>query len=106
MAPEPEAQLYPKQMAGLTACAAGILPLGLLGTVADFRDLDAFRAVIGRSRRLGFTSASVIHPGQVAVLNEEFRPQSDEVDHAKRLLGAYREAVETGRGTASSEGRM
>lgn len=106
MAPEPEALLYPKQTAILAARAAGIMPLGFLGTVADFHDLDAFRAVIRRSRKLGFTGASVIHPSQVVVLNEEFRPQPDEVDHAERLLAVYRDAVDAGRGAASFEGKM
>lgn len=106
MAPEPEALLYPKQTTIFAARAAGIMPLGFLGTVADFRDLDAFRAVIRRSRKLGFMGASVIHPSQVAVLNEEFRPQPDEIDHAERLLAAYRDAVDGGKGAVSFEGKM
>lgn len=106
MAPEAEGLLYPKQQGIFAARAAGILPLGFLGTVADFADLDRFRAVIERSRRLGFTGASVIHPGQIAILNAAFRPQPDELDHARRLVAAYEEAGRAGRGAVAFEGRM
>ena len=64
----------PKQMAVFAARAAGIMPLGFIGSIAEFHDLDGFRQTIRRSRRFGFIGASVIHPSQIAILNEEFRP--------------------------------
>lgn len=106
MQPDAEALMYPKQKAIFAARAAGIQPLGFLGTVADFRDLDAFRTTIRRSRRLGFTGASVIHPGQVAILNEEFSPQPEELDRARRMIAAYETAIREGRGAATFEGKM
>src|ERR1039458_3194850 len=65
MVPEAEGLFYPKQQIVIAARAAGVLPLGFIGTVADYKDLDAFRATARRSRRLGFTGASVIHPSQI-----------------------------------------
>ena len=65
----------PKQMAVFAARAASIMPLGFIGTVAEFHDLDGFRSTIRRSRRFGFIGASVIHPSKVPILNEEFRPR-------------------------------
>jgi citrate lyase subunit beta/citryl-CoA lyase len=106
MQPDAEALMYPKQHAIFAARAAGIQPLGFLGTVADFGDLEAFRATIRRSRRLGFTGASVIHPSQVAILNEEFSPPPDELDRARRMVAAYDEAMRDGRGAATFEGKM
>jgi citrate lyase subunit beta/citryl-CoA lyase len=106
MMPEAEGLMFPKQQAIFAARAAGILPLGFLGTVADFADLDAFRATIRRSRRLGFSGASVIHPNQVAILNEEFRPDPAEVERAQRMVAAYDEAGAAGLGAVVFEGRM
>ncbi len=106
MLPEPEGLLFPKQQAIFAARAAGILPLGFLGTVADFADLDAFRATIRRSRKLGFSGASVIHPGQIAILNEEFSPSPAELDRAQRMVAAYGQATAQGLGAITFEGRM
>jgi citrate lyase subunit beta/citryl-CoA lyase len=104
--PEAEALLYPKQQIVFAARAAGVLPLGFVGTVADFRDLDDFRQVVRRSRRLGFVGASVIHPGQIAILNQEFRPTKEEVASAIRIVAAYEEAVRENRGAIVVDGKM
>jgi citrate lyase subunit beta/citryl-CoA lyase len=106
MLPEAEGLFYPKQQMIIAARAAGILPLGFIGTVADFRDLDAFRATIRRSRRLGFAGASCIHPSQVAILNEEYRPSLDEVAKADRILAAYDAATAAGIGAIELDGKM
>jgi citrate lyase subunit beta / citryl-CoA lyase len=106
MLPEAEGLFYPKQQMIIAARAAGILPLGFIGTVADFRDLDAFRATIRRSRRLGFAGASCIHPSQVAILNEEYRPSADEVAKADRIVAAYDAATAAGIGAIELDGTM
>jgi citrate lyase subunit beta/citryl-CoA lyase len=106
MLPEAEGLLYPKQHMIFAARAAGILPLGFIGTVADFDDLDAFRATIRRSRRLGFAGASCIHPSQVAILNEEYRPSPDEVAAAERITAAYDTATASGVGAIAIDGKM
>jgi citrate lyase subunit beta / citryl-CoA lyase len=106
MLPEAEALFFPKQQMIIAARAAGILPLGFIGTVADFRDLDAYRLAIRRARRLGFMGASCIHPSQVAILNEEFRPSPDEVAAAERAVAAYDAATAAGIGAIELEGKM
>ena len=82
------------------------MPMGFVGTVAEFHDLDAFRENVRRSRRLGFVGASVIHPSQVAILNEEFRPSAEEVDHASRVVAAYDKALAEGVGAVTVDGKM
>jgi citrate lyase subunit beta/citryl-CoA lyase len=106
MLPEAEGLLFPKQQMIIAARSAGILPLGFLGTVADFRDLAAFRATIQRSRRLGFLGAACIHPSQVAILNEEYAPQPGDVAHAERVVTAYEKATAEGVGAIMVDGRM
>ena len=104
--PEGEPLTMPKQMAVFAARAAGIMPLGFIGSIAEFHDLDAFRATIRRSRRFGFTGASVIHPSQVPILNEEFRVDPQEVDHARRVVAAYDKALADGVGAVTVDGKM
>jgi citrate lyase subunit beta/citryl-CoA lyase len=106
MLPSAEGLFMPKQTAIFAARAAGIMPMGFIGTVADFSDLDTFRATVRRSRRLGFFGASVIHPSQVAILNEEFRPSPAEVEHGSRVVAAYDKALAEGIGAVTVDGKM
>jgi citrate lyase subunit beta / citryl-CoA lyase len=106
MRSEPEGLLYPKQQTIFAARAAGILPMGFIGSIADFRDQEAFRAIVRRSRRLGFMGASAVHPLQVSVLNQEFSPDPAEVERAERMIAAYDAAYASGLGAVQFEGAM
>jgi citrate lyase subunit beta / citryl-CoA lyase len=106
MLPEAEGLFMPKQMCVFAARAAGIMPMGFVGTVADFSDLAGFRETVRRSRRIGFMGASVIHPSQVRILNEEFRPSPTEVQHAGRVVAAYDKALADGVGAVTIDGKM
>lgn len=106
MVPEAEGLFMPKQSIVIAARAAGVLPLGFVGTVADYKDLEAFRATARRSRRLGFTGASVIHPSQIPILNEEFRPSAEEVQKAQRVVDAFEKAKLGNTGAIEVDGKM
>jgi citrate lyase subunit beta/citryl-CoA lyase len=106
MVPDTDSLFVPKQQLAIAAHGAGIMPLGFIGTVADYKDLDAFRQTVQRSRRLGFLGAAVIHPSQVAILNEEFAPSGEEVASARRIVAAYDEATAAGRGSIAVDGKM
>lgn len=88
------------------ARAAGVLPMGSVGPFADFSDLEAYRASLRRSRRLGFGCAACIHPSQVAPINEEYGPSAPEVERARRLIAAFDAAIAEGRGAVAFEGQM
>jgi len=106
MLPDPEALFYPKQHTLIAARAAGILPMGFVGSIADFRDQEAFRAIVRRSKRLGFMGASAIHPLQVPVLNEEFGITEADEERARRMVAAYEAAFAQGLGAVQFEGAM
>jgi len=106
MVPEAEGLFYPKQQIVIAARAAGVLPLGFIGTVADYKDLDAFRATARRSRRLGFMGASVIHPSQIEILNAEFRPAPEEVQLARKVVAAFEAAAGGSQGAIQVDGKM
>jgi len=104
--PEAEGLFMPKQMCVFAARAAGIMPLGFVGTVFEFRDLEGFRETVRRAHRLGLVGAAVIHPTQIQILNEEFRPSAAEVDHAQRVVTAYDKALAEGVGAVTVDGKM
>lgn len=104
--PGPDTLALPKQLMLYAARAAGISPLGLIGTVADYKDLESVREVALNSRRFGFDGASCIHPGNVPVLNEAFAPSQVEISEARRVVDAYEEALDRGVGAITIDGWM
>ena len=80
--------------AGVWACDAAY---------GAFKDLDGFRAEAIAAKRLGYIGKSCIHPSQIAVANESFRPSDDEVAFARRVLEA---AAQTSSGAFTVDGRM
>ena len=106
MVPDAETLAFPKQQVAIAARAAGVVPFGIMGTVADYRDTDAVRGIAERSRRFGFEGASCIHPSIVPILNAAFTPSETEVDHARRVVTAYAEAEAAGTGAITVDGKM
>jgi citrate lyase subunit beta/citryl-CoA lyase len=106
MQPDDDVLLAPKQRMIVAARAAGVMPLGFIGTVAGFGDWPKFREMVRRSRRFGFEGAGCIHPGQVTIVNEEYSPSHDEVTYARKIIELNEEAKKTGRGSFAVDGKM
>ena len=104
--PSPDS-MYVWAMHGIAASrAAGILPMGSMGHFAQINDLDSYRAGLKRGRRLGFVTASCIHPSHVPIINEEYGASDEDIDHARRLLTAFEAAAAEGLGAVAFEGSM
>lgn len=104
--PDPVVYQYPKQQALIAARAAGLAPMGLIGTVADFDDNDAFLAVVRNSARFGFEGASCIHPKNVPMLNLGFSPDPEQVTYARRIVEEDAKHAAAGRGSWELDGKM
>lgn len=104
--PTPDALDLPKRIGVVAARAAGVLPLGFIGTVAGLKDLDGYRAMLRRSKAIGFACASCVHPSQVAIINEEYGARPEEVERARRLVAAFEAALAEGKGAVAFEGNM
>jgi len=106
MVPDGDTLFMASQKLVYAARAAGIIPLGTIGTVADYQDLAAYRDSAIKSRKFGFEGSACIHPSVVPVLNEEFAPNGDEVTAAERIVAAYQEAQTAGKGAIQLDGKM
>jgi citrate lyase subunit beta/citryl-CoA lyase len=73
---------------------------------ARFQDVAGFRAEAGLARRLGYLGKSCIHPSQVALANDIFRPSDDEIAHARRVAAAADDAEARGVGAYTVDGQM
>ncbi len=106
MEPVADALYVPNVQAVAAARAAGCLPIGYVGTVADYQDEARYREVTQQARRLGFAGGFCIHPKQVPILNEAFSPSATEVAEAEAIVAAYQAAERAGKGAVTHEGRM
>ena len=106
MTPDPETLFLPKMTVLFAARAAGIAPLGMIGTIADYKDLKTIKKIISRSKKFGFEGASCIHPSVIPLLNEGFKPSATEVKYAKQLVEDYVKAEKEGIGAIEIAGMM
>ncbi|MNS65602.1 Malyl-CoA lyase [compost metagenome] len=58
------------------------------------------------SRQMGFLGKSCIHPSQIALANEVYRPSDEEIAHALRVVAAAEEADAKGVGAYVVDGKM
>jgi len=91
-----------RSMCLLAAKAAGVAAIETL--YADFRDEAGLRADCAEASREGFTGRIAIHPDQVDAINEAFTPSTDEVAHARRVVGAFN--ASPGVGVIGLDGKM
>lgn len=103
---EPEALLYPKLRVLIMAVASGITPRGMLGSIANYKDLDLFFESARKSYQFGYKGCSCIHPSQVAVLNRAFAPEKEDVERAQAISDAYLSSVRQGIGATKLDGKM
>jgi citrate lyase subunit beta/citryl-CoA lyase len=76
------------------------------GVFNDVKDLDAFRDECVQGAEMGFDGKTLIHPTQVDVANEVWAPSDADVEHARKVIAAFDEAVAEGRGVITVDGRM
>ena len=101
----PGDQLHYAMSRIVVACRAyGLRPID--GPYGNFRDPEGLEAAAKRASALGYEGKWAIHPSQIDLVNLVFSPTSTEVDQAKRILSALKEAAESGKGAASLDGRM
>jgi citrate lyase subunit beta/citryl-CoA lyase len=105
-APEFDLLLMPNLLVLFAARAAGLLPLGFIGSIGEFSDTDKLRDVAAHARRLGFAGALAIHPTQIAIFNEAFSPSADELEWARRVVAAENDAATRGLSAFSLNGKM
>jgi len=78
---------YARAYVAMAARLAGVPALDLV--TLDFGDGERFTAEALEAWALGYAGKLCIHPAQVALANEAFRPSADELDWAGRLLAAF-----------------
>lgn len=89
----------------VNACrAAGIQPID--SVFSDVADMEALKQNVLKSKSLGFDGMGCIHPRQIKVIHENFAPDTDEIEKAKKIVKAFIDAAEKGLGVVSLGTKM
>jgi citrate lyase subunit beta/citryl-CoA lyase len=81
--------------------------LAIDGPYAAFADLEGLERSARRTAALGFDGKWVIHPSQIATVNEVYSPDPATYARAEGILEAYRQATDgQGLGAVRFEGEM
>lgn len=102
--PEATEVSYARQHVVIAAGAAGVDAIDMVYT--DFEDPEGLREETAFARTLGYDGKLVIHPSQVAVVNDAFTPDPEHVEWAEKVLAARDEAEREEQGVFSVEGEM
>lgn len=76
------------------------------GVYNDFRDAAGLEAECRDGRDFGMDGKTLIHPGQIEIANAVFAPSAEEVSQARRIIAAFDEPENAGRGVITVDGRM
>lgn len=102
--PEGRESQYARSRIVNAAHAAGIQAIdSVFGDVGDMGGLLRWGQA---SRAMGFEGMGCIHPGQIRVIHEAFRPSQAEIEKAQRIVTAFEEAQRKGLGVVSLGSKM
>nr|XP_040137611.1 citramalyl-CoA lyase, mitochondrial isoform X4 [Ictidomys tridecemlineatus] len=87
--------LYARQKIVVVAKAFGLQAIDLV--YIDFRDADGLLRQSREAAAMGFTGKQVIHPNQIAVVQEQFTPSPGKIQWAEELIAAFKAHQQLGK---------
>jgi len=93
----------------LMTCVAAARAYGidiLDGVYTEISNADGFAAECRQACELGFDGKTLIHPQQIAPCNAAFSPSEDEVAWARKIIAAFDQPENAGKGALKIDGRM
>ncbi len=73
---------------------------------SNVKDTEGLFNYAQRARYMGFDGIGVIHPNQIEVVHRAFKPTDEEIEEARRIIEAAKEAEREGKAVISLNGRM
>ncbi len=96
--------LYARNRIVVAARAAGIQAID--SVFSDVGDMDGLLSNVLSSKAMGFEGMGCIHPRQIAVIRKGFSPTPEEIDRARKIVIAYRDAISRGLGVVALGSKM
>ncbi len=89
----------------IVACkAARIQPID--SVYSDVANMEGLLSNVKVSRSLGFEGMGCIHPAQISVIHNGFKPSEDEIDKARQIVEAFNDARKRGLGVVALGSKM
>jgi citrate lyase subunit beta / citryl-CoA lyase len=76
------------------------------GITSDFKNMHSFEYACRLGRDLGFDGKTLVSPSQIMYSNDAYTPKGSEVNEARAITIALKEANESGRGTVVVNDRL
>ncbi|MCF6170793.1 MAG: aldolase/citrate lyase family protein [Bacteroidales bacterium] len=101
---EGKESFFARSMVVNAARAAGIQPID--SVYSDVTNMEGLAANVQASKALGFDGMGCIHPRQIAVIHQNFAPEEAEIEKAKKIVLAFKEAEAKGLGVVALGSKM
>ena len=98
--------LIPRIQVVLVARSIGRIPMGLMGSLANFRDYDSYENNAKLAYKHGYLGASCIHPRNVEILNRSFSPAQKDIEHSLEIKELFEKGIKEGRASVALNGKM
>ncbi|MDI6695258.1 MAG: CoA ester lyase [Anaerolineales bacterium] len=72
----------------------------------DFQDIEGLRREAEQGARMAFSGKQIIHPNQVAPVQEAFTPSDEAIAYALRVQQAFEKHQKAGKGAFALDGKM
>ena len=72
----------------------------------DFKDAERLYQEALEGAHLAFAGKQVIHPSQIEPVQRAFTPSDEAIAHAQRVLQAFEEHQQIGKGAFALDGKM
>lgn len=95
---------YAREKIPLEARAAGVDALDAIWQ--DIQDENGLLEDCKLGKSLGYVGKTIIHPSQITITHEAFRPNKIEIEWAKKVCQAYEISSKHGKGATTVEGKM
>ena len=95
---------FPLSRMAMAAKAAGLAAID--APYGDYKDPEGLKRSCLMSAALGFDGKWVIHPDQIAIINELYTPSDEDIERSRRILEAYGKAQAEGMGSLAMDGKM
>ncbi len=101
---EGKESFYARSVVVNAAKAAGVQAIDTV--YSDVSNMEGFRESVIEAKGLGFEGKGCIHPRQIKVVHEALAPTKSEIEKAKKIVLAFKEAERKGIGVVSIGSKM